>query len=173
MDGGDKAAVRSVGHQKDELVIADIGSARNDIMNQSNVGFVVQGDGSRHTHVHIGMAAVHGAGQDRGAGTFGHFLGKIDCVEAVQAVGTMGAVLLDGAQGENRNVVDFLGIGEVHRRGVFLEADGIPLVQLEFGLLFQFSHDRSFLSLFRFQIELLIYGQTLRAGLTFKASAGF
>ena len=68
-------------------------------MQQGHVGLIVQGDGAGHAHVHVGMTAVHGAGEHGGAGLLRHLLGQADGVEAVQAVGAVRAVLLDSAQG--------------------------------------------------------------------------
>ena len=55
-------------------------------------------------------------------------------------------MLLNGAQGQDRYVVDFLGIGDVHGSGVLIKEHGISFVQLEFSLLLQFCHDNRFLS---------------------------
>ena len=49
-------------------------------------------------------------------------------------------------QGQDRYVVDFLGIGDVHGSGVLIKEHGISFVQLEFSLLLQFCHDNRFLS---------------------------
>ena len=141
-----EGAVLAMGNQQDELVIAYIGGTGDDVVNQRHVGLIVQRDGSRHTHVHVGMTAVHGAGEHGGAGLLRHLLGQADGVEAVQAVGAVRAVLLNGAQGQDRYVVDFLGIGDVHGSGVLIKEHGISFVQLEFSLLLQFCHDNRFLS---------------------------
>ena len=131
-----------MGHQQDELVVAHVGGAGDDVMDQSHVGLIVQGDGAGHTHVHVGMAAVHGAGEHGGAGARGDLLGQMNGVEAVQAVGAVGAVLLDGAQGEDGHVVDLVGIGDVHGGGILLKTHGISAVQLKSSLLLHLRHDR-------------------------------
>ena len=66
-------------------------------MDQSHVGLIVECDGSRHAHVHVGMAAVHRAGQNGCAGLLSDLLCQADRIEAVQTVGAVRAVLLDCA----------------------------------------------------------------------------
>jgi len=137
-----------MGNQQDELVIAYIGGTGDDVVNQRHVGLIVQRDGSRHTHVHVGMTAVHGAGEHGGAGLLRHLLGQADGVEAVQAVGAVRAVLLNGAQGQDRHIVDLVGIRDVYGCGVLVKKHRVSLIQLELRLLLHLSHVSQVLSLF-------------------------
>ena len=109
VDHRQNGTVGAMGHQQDELVVTNIGGAGHDVMDQSHVGLIVQCNGGRHTHVHVGMTAVHGAGEHGGAGLLRHLLGQADGVEAVQAVGAVRAVLLNGAQGQDRYVTEIQG----------------------------------------------------------------
>ena len=140
MDHRQDRAVGAVGNQQDELVVADIGSAGHNVMDQSHVGLIVQCNGGRHTHVHVGMAAIHGAGQDGGTGALSHLLGQTDGVEAVHAVGAVGTVLLDGSQRQDGHIAHFLGVCDIHGSGVVLKMDRVSLVQLKAGLLHLLVH---------------------------------
>ena len=140
MDHRQDGAVGAVGNQQDELVVADVGGAGHDVVNQSHIGLIVQSDGGRHAHVHVGMAAVHGAGQHSCAGTLSHLLGQTDGVEAVHAVGAVSAVLLNGTQRQDGHVAHFLGICDIHGCGVVLKMDRVSLIQLKAGLLHLLVH---------------------------------
>ena len=140
MDHRQDGAVGAVGNQQDELVVADVGGAGHDVVNQSHIGLIVQSDGSRHAHVHVGMAAVHRAGQDGGTGALSHLLGQTDGVEAVHAVGAVGTMLLNGAQRQDSHVAHFLGICDIHGCGVVLKMDRVSLIQLKAGLLHLLVH---------------------------------
>ena len=137
-----------MGHQHDELVVAHIGGTGDDVVQQGHVGLIVQGDGAGHAHVHVGMTAVHGAGEHGGAGLLRHLLGQADGVEAVQAVGAVRAVLLNGAQGQDRHIVDLVGIRDVYGCGVLVKKHRVSLIQLELRLLLHLSHVSQVLSLF-------------------------
>ena len=140
MNSRNEGAVLTVCNQQDELVVAYVGSASDDVMDQSHVGLIVECDGSRHAHVHVGMAAVHRAGQDGGTGALSHLLGQTDGVEAVHAVGAVGTVLLDGTQRQNSHVAHFLGVCDIHGCGVVLKMDRVSLVQFKAGLLHLLVH---------------------------------
>lgn len=142
MNSRNEGAVLTVCNQQDELVVAYVGSASDDVMDQSHVGLIVECDGSRHAHVHVGMAAVHRAGQNGCAGLLSDLLCQADRIEAVQTVGAVRAVLLDCAQRQDCYIVDFSCIVNVYRCSVLIEEHGISLIQLELGLLLQFAHNR-------------------------------